>query len=754
MTAFMNQLPAQMSQIIAIRDKFIEVSEQSDEKLSAMIEAAKDFRSGMEPLKEEVDQLQTRVKNLQFCIEGLSHVQNFYKTGREVEQTIIRGPAENLTEYLKAMDRIKDSLVYFNQNDTDHLEYTRLSTLLSNGLKALNVYFGENLTKSFSTMPSDVLYKLAEKDDTISLDGNKQEQGSAPAMSTILDCESISEESIRILQEISAWLRRATTLVNSKEGTQKSHPHLARLFRFQGSGVSMDGNSASGGYQISQSLAQYCEFRKDLMCTSLAELREYQKSLEKNTQNARSRSTMASSQLSIGTPGRRRGLKAVGIVWDANSRRGVASDIRETDDLDSEHYSTSLSAFLILTNRERLLLDRLNLAANSHEAHFAYSLICRKAVSDLMTEGGAYVRLMSRVISRNEFYMIVSLLTIMRRFIDLSPTIVETLTTISSLSQPLTDIVCRFRAQIKVTFDAFLQQVQPGAGSSQVPPDATVHELASNVVLLFLEKLFDYEVTVGTCLTWEEVRIAPENTFQYLTTVGSKPKMARSAFGQYIFRVTTSLVGNIDKKAEAYSIDLTRIVFQMNNLRYILTNLKSTGLQAILDEYDNTTVEKLNKILNESKQVYVRAQVSLGDFLPAALGRSLLYSISDTIGLSVSNKDVGSASGPLRRRISRRRTSVLSEVSLLSDEVARRSSVAVSPVQGKVRCMRCMNLPSLAFVNQFSQRKQVTPSPLIPLFLASLHALLISLSLLILPFLSATCEDGLEGAVSNEGYVD
>ncbi|KAM3171227.1 hypothetical protein ACTXT7_017042 [Hymenolepis weldensis] len=407
---------------------------------------------------------------------------------------------------------------------------------------------------------------------------------------------------------------------------------------------------------------------------------------------------MAGSQMNNATPGRRRGLKAVGIVWDANSRRGVANDIREADDLDSEHYATSLSAFLILIERERLLLDRLNLAANSHEAHFAYNLICRNVNTDLMTEGGTYVRLMSRAISRSEFYMIVSLLTIMRRIIDLSPTIVETLKTVSSLSQPLTDIVNRFRAQIKATFDAFLQQVQPGAGSSQVPPDATVHELASNVIL-FLEKLFNYEITVGTCLTWEEVRISPETTFQYLTTVDSKPKMARSAFGQYIFRVTTSLVGNIDKKAEAYSDDLTRIVFQMNNLRYILTNLKSTGLQKILDEYDNTAAEKLNKILNESKQVYVRA-------------------ISDAIGLSVSNKDLGNASGLLRRRISRHRLSILSEASLLSDEVVKRSSVVMSPVQGKVQysfmlqscmfaCMRCMNLPSLAFVNQFSQRRQM-----------------------------------------------
>lgn len=39
-------------------------------------------------------------------------------------------------------------------------------------------------------------------------------------------------------------------------------------------------------------------------------------------------------------------------------------------------------------------------------------------------------------------------------------------------------------------------------------------------------------------------------------------------------RVITSLVTNIDKKSEVYPDDLSRIVFQMNNLRYILTDLK------------------------------------------------------------------------------------------------------------------------------------------------------------------------------------
>ncbi|CDS39355.1 exocyst complex component 7 [Echinococcus multilocularis] len=602
MTTLMNYIPSQISQILAIRDKFVEISKQSDEKLTAMIEAAKDFRSGMEPLKKEVDQLQTRVKNLQCCIEGLSHVQNFYKTGREVEQTIIQGPSASLTNYLQAMDRIKDSLVYFNQNNTEHLEYTRLSTLLSNGLKSLHKYFDDILSQSFTPMPSDVLYRLAEKEDAISLDGTKADEASTVS----LECDLISEECISNLQEISTWLRKATSLVTSTavastEAERKSRHHLARMFR---AGVA--DSASTEGYQLPPSLTQYCVFRKDLMRVTLVKLREYQKTLENNAQNPRGRPGSTSSQLNISTTGKRRGLKAVGIVWDANSRRGVANDIRDVDDLDSEHYTTSLSGFLILVERERLLLDRLKLAVNSHEAHFAYSLICRSSLADLMTEGGSYVRLMSRVIGRGEFYMLVSLLTIMRRFVDLSPSFVETFKIVSTLSQPMTDLVNRFRAQIKVTLDAFLQQLQPGTGSSQVPPDATVHELTSNV-LLFLEKLIDYEIMVGTALTWEEARITPETTFPYLVTVNSKPKMSRSAFGQYIFRVITSLVANIDKKSEVYSEDLSRVVFQMNNLRYILTNLKRTGLQSILDDYDNSVVDKFTRILNESKQVYTRA---------------------------------------------------------------------------------------------------------------------------------------------------
>ncbi|VDD74656.1 unnamed protein product [Mesocestoides corti] len=568
-------------------------------------------------------------------------------------------PSGSLEEYIRAMDRIKDSLIYFNQNNTEHLEYTRL--ILYHQCKCI-------------TLPID----------------NENGDENQPVL---LECDSVSDEAVRSMLEISDWLRKAGPLgvvASTGNDGQKPHHHFPRPSFFGGSD-----SSGGGSYQLPESLAQYCDFRRDLMRVTLIKLREYQKSIEKNPQPTRARSNVGGSQLNLSTPGRRRyvGLKAVGIVWDVmvvaspgeqsssveffvlwhvvNSRRGVASDIRDVEDLDSEHYATSLSAFLILIERERLLLDRLKLAANSHEAHFAYSLICNSALKDLLNEGGTYVRLMSRVIGRGEFYMIVSLLTIMRRFIELSPSFVQTLKVVSTLMQPMTNLVNRFREQIKATFDAFLQQLAPGFGSSQVPPDATVHELASNV-LLFLEKLMDYEITVGTVLTWEEAKVPQDATFTYLTTVTSKPKMARSAFGQYILRVTTSLVGNIDKKSEAYSDDLSRTIFQMNNLR--------TGLQTILNEYDTAAVDKLTRILNESKHVYTRA-------------------ISNLVGFTPSSKD-GTSTGTLRRKLG----------SALSVSFARRRSS-----RSESLCMRFVDLPSSAFINQFAQRRQVN----VPRFLDS-----------------------------------
>ncbi len=64
----------------------------------------------------------------------------------------------------------------------------------------------------------------------------------------------------------------------------------------------------------------------------------------------------------------------------------------------------------------------------------------------------------------------------------------------------------------------------------------------------------DYELTVGMTLTWEEARVPQDATFTYLTTIPSKPKMARSAFGQYI-RMATFLIPNSIFSSTGYHLN-------------------------------------------------------------------------------------------------------------------------------------------------------------------------------------------------------
>ncbi|VDM00904.1 unnamed protein product [Schistocephalus solidus] len=529
------QLRTQMNHILSLRDKFVEVSGQSDEKLSSMIETAKRFHDGLQPLNKEVEQLQNRIKNLEYCINGLSHVQDFYKTGREVERTIYEGPGSSLDNYLAAMDRIRDSLAYFDQNNTEHAEHSRLARPQSIASHAYSRRLHAPFHISFLV-------------DTISIAEDQPSEAAGPEL------EQVSPEVTQRLQQISAWLRKVDSSNMAAQRFQKTD-----------------------GPRLPDSLNRYCDFRKDLMRLSLVRygghlprslLREYQKTQENSAPSGRSRIGVSNRSLDLVPPGRKRPPnKAYGLVWDGksphvfslrflcaqsyhappevgltdtlpagllstdltNSRRGMA----EGEDLDSEHYNTSLSAFILLfeeylvrlqksavlyvlfsciIQNDRSLLDRLKLSSNSHEARFACITICKGAANDLLSEGN--VSLFSNPPPPGELLLVVLIL--------------------APYSQPFNDLVHRLRVQSRQTLDSFVQQLSPTAGGNLVPPDATVHELASNA-LLFLEKLMEYESIVDVILVWDEASFPPEASIDYLASLTSNCVKGRAAaFGSYI----------------------------------------------------------------------------------------------------------------------------------------------------------------------------------------------------------------------------
>uniref|UniRef100_A0A0V0JD14 Exocyst complex component 7 n=3 Tax=Schistocephalus solidus TaxID=70667 RepID=A0A0V0JD14_SCHSO len=654
-----NQLRTQMNHILSLRDKFVEVSGQSDEKLSSMIETAKRFHDGLQPLNKEVEQLQNRIKNLEYCINGLSHVQDFYKTGREVERTIYEGPGSSLDNYLAAMDRIRDSLAYFDQNNTEHAEHSRLNALFSNGLKSLQKLFDETLQNAFAPILPERLYKLVEKEDTISIAEDQPSEAAGPEL------EQVSPEVTQRLQQISAWLRKVDSSNMAAQRFQKTD-----------------------GPRLPDSLNRYCDFRKDLMRLSLVRLREYQKTQENSAPSGRSRIGVSNRSLDLVPPGRKRPPnKAYGLVWDANSRRGMA----EGEDLDSEHYNTSLSAFILLFENDRSLLDRLKLSSNSHEARFACITICKGAANDLLSEGNLLVRLMNRATGRGEFHMIISLLVVLRRFSELAKSFTENLKILAPYSQPFNDLVHRLRVQSRQTLDSFVQQLSPTAGGNLVPPDATVHELASNA-LLFLEKLMEYESIVDVILVWDEASFPPEASIDYLASLTSNCVKGRAAaFGSYILQVVAAVIANIDKKSENYPEDIQKLVFQMNNVQYIIKTLQSTGLHEQLSLYENSAIDKFQNLLQDRKKFYVRGVTDMLYLAPTTGTEGAIRHLRNTASLWGAAL-VTAVSAHASPRLSKSNSSAVSRLQLSSTAAAGTISLpqpaALNPLSNVVTSAR------------------------------------------------------------------
>ncbi|VDN14780.1 unnamed protein product [Dibothriocephalus latus] len=147
------------------------------------------------------------------------------------------------------MDRIRDSLAYFGQHNTEHVEYSRLSALFNNGLKSLQKLFDETLQNSFAPISPERLYKLVEKEDTISIAEQQPSEAAGPEL------EQVSPEVAQRLQQISAWLRK----LDSANATAQ---------RFQ----------KADGANLPDSLSRYCDFRKDLMRLSLVRAAELEHS--------------------------------------------------------------------------------------------------------------------------------------------------------------------------------------------------------------------------------------------------------------------------------------------------------------------------------------------------------------------------------------------------------------------------------------------------------------------------------------------
>ncbi|CAH8678729.1 unnamed protein product [Schistosoma rodhaini] len=526
------------------KDQFNTLSSQSSEKLKKIIQTVQSYQTRMEPLNKNMEQLQILQRNLESCRLKLSQVQEYYRTGRELENTIRQGPTVYTDKFLKAMERIKDALAYFQENNPQDVEFSRLTSLYSIGLGSLEREFDGLLRQTFCPMGDAILIRLM--DQKVS----DKESGDGSITEDTEQIEDIPNNMLNSLRFLAKWMSENQSFVNKPQS-------------------------------ISQGcLAKYCECRRELIRLNLVRVRE----LLRKAENPSPSSGTVSKPGFLPPNVRGRTKRLPGFVWDISAVRLINET--ETDELDSEHYAIALGVLVKLMQNECILLDRLQLTASPQDSQVLLFNIFKKGSSDILTEG----------------------------------------TCIDNVLIDFNQLVLRLLSQSKITLETyvqFLQQVteKSSSNSNVVPEDGTIHELTTNA-LMYLENLLEFADIIGTTLSLTEA--GPQtttNTLKYLTAIGQNHAFLENKFGKYLFNAIFALMTNLERKSEVYSEEIRRMIFQMNNIQYILKSIYKTNIHRYLLSQDREAVAKITSILDERK-FFIRDDGNILNRITGMINRS------------------------------------------------------------------------------------------------------------------------------------
>ncbi|CAH8871095.1 unnamed protein product [Trichobilharzia szidati] len=569
------QIKSYVTEISNLKDQFNALSNQSSEKLKKIIETVQSYQTRMEPLNKNMEQLQILQRNLESCRSKLTQVQEYHRTGRELENTIRQGPTALLNDYLKAMERIKEALAFFQENNSQDVEFSRLTSLYSVGLGSLEREFDGILRQAFRPINDATLIRLmdykASPSDKDSVDSSVNDG--------VERLDDVPNDMLNSLRFLVKWMSENQSFINRPQG-------------------------ASQGC-----LTKYCEYRRELIRVNLIRVRELLRKAENPS------TTGAASKPGFLPPNvRGRTKRLPGFVWDINAIRQINET--ETEELDSEHYAIALGVLVKLMQNERVVLDHLQLTDSPQDSLVLLFTIFKNGSTDVLTEGTTLTRLMHRAQGRAEFHMVMSLLVVLRKFSQISNDLLSALQGIDSVLVDFNQLVLRLLSQSKTTLETyvqFLQQVseKSSASSTIVPADATIHELTTNA-LMYLENLLEFADIIGTALSFTEAGPqATNNTLKYLGNTGRNLSYLEHRFGSYLFGALFALMTNLERKSEVYSEEIRRMIFQMNNIQYILKSIYKTNIHRYLLSQDREAIAKFTCVLDERKAFYSRCCASV-----------------------------------------------------------------------------------------------------------------------------------------------
>ncbi|CAG9773527.1 unnamed protein product [Ceutorhynchus assimilis] len=522
------------------------------------------------PVYNETESLQKAQYNIDCTMQLLDNVIGYYEVSSNVENIIEKGPGEGgieLDKYIDALNRLYNAQKYFEKNIPQSVELINVSSFFHKGSDKLNSEFKTILDKYNVPILPVVLLDLI----------NFEESKETKALP-----KQIPPEAKEQLIKISSWLlshnRDEFLTVYGKTRGNVLQRSLTMLRNHQ---KSVSGGSVHGTTSSPMLKAKFPNRHEAKRQHSTRRLQAFERKANRMFLRA-SQTLEHSTGLNLGT---RRA-----------SHLDTSYSGEEVDnEQEMENYLICVIALHKLMQLEQHLMKEI--ITQTHRPR-VFELIVREAMDTLVQDGENIVTRAKKCIQRHDFGTVLVIFPIFKQLRALKPDFDRTIEQCDlNVKHKFESILHMLQATGAKALDDFIESLRSDS-VTQLPPDGTVHELTSNVIM-FLEQLLDYSDTIGIVLGQDPSYARQLEKLKY-------SDQNKAFIGLYIKRVLVQLNHTLISKSEQYSDVALKALFRLNNNNYVLKSLQRSNLLELYlisepncEEYYYTSIQEHKKAYSQ-----------------------------------------------------------------------------------------------------------------------------------------------------------
>ncbi|KAF7270698.1 hypothetical protein GWI33_016366 [Rhynchophorus ferrugineus] len=527
------------------------------------------------PVYNETENLQKAQYNIDCTLQLLDNVIGYYEVSSNVEHVIEKGPGETnveLDRYIDALNRLYNAQKYFEKNIPQSVELINVSSFFHKGSDKLNAEFKTILDKFNTPILPVVLLDLIHFEDLKGMDS--KETKTYPKL--------INPESKELLIKISSWLlnhnRDEFLTVYGKTRGSVLQRSLTMLRNHQ---KSVSGGSVHGTTSSPMLKPKFQARHETRRQPSTRRLQAFERKANRMLLKA-SQTIEHSTGLTLGT---RRA-----------SHLDTSYSGEEIDnEQEMENYLVSVIALHKLMQIEQHLMR--DIIAVTHRPR-VFELIVREAMDTLVQDGENIVTRAKKCIQRHDFATVLVIFPIFKQLRALKPDFERTVEQCDMIvKQKFESILLMLQTTGAKALDDFIESLRSDS-VTQLPPDGTVHELTSNVIM-FLEQLLDYSDTIGIVLAQDPSYAKQLEKLKYTD-------QSKALLGLYIKKVLVQLNHTLISKSEQYGDIALKSLFRLNNNNYVLKSLQRSSLLELYlisepncEDYYYTSIQEHKKAYSQ-----------------------------------------------------------------------------------------------------------------------------------------------------------